>query len=186
MFRSPSFFNDDKIKMDRLLGTSKQKKFNIPVLDVLKQTPTYVTLFKDLCTPHHKGWTHIFLFLDAPLFDFMGTINGNDLIFWSNIGRWFLEVEYVGCLAKDIKLNACWEATQFCWIFWSFGLTCVSLRVHKYVHFRFGGTSVISSLDNTQIKNNNDNNNIDINRSEKNVFKLYIPCFETKFSYIKS
>jgi len=32
--------------MDPLLGTSKQKKINIPLLDVLKQTPVYVTLFK--------------------------------------------------------------------------------------------------------------------------------------------
>jgi len=57
--------------MDPLLGTSKLKKFIIPLLDVLKQTPAYVTLFKDLRTQRHKAWTHIFIFLDAPLFDFM-------------------------------------------------------------------------------------------------------------------
>jgi len=57
--------------MDPLLRTSKQENFNIPLLDVLKQTPAYVTLFKNFCTPRHKAWTHIFVFLNAPIFDFV-------------------------------------------------------------------------------------------------------------------
>jgi len=56
--------------MDEVLEDVKSVKVGIPLLDVIKQLPTYATLLKKLGTQIRKFWTHISTFLNASLFRF--------------------------------------------------------------------------------------------------------------------
>ena len=45
--------------MDEMLDVFKQVKINLPLLDAIKQVPSYAKFLKDLCTQKRKSKSHV-------------------------------------------------------------------------------------------------------------------------------
>ena len=45
--------------MDEMLDVFKQVKINLPLLDAIKQVPSYTKFLKDLCTQKRKSKSHV-------------------------------------------------------------------------------------------------------------------------------
>ncbi|XP_058181269.1 uncharacterized protein LOC131299708 [Rhododendron vialii] len=56
---APSPFLKKGVAMEDILEVFKQVKVNIPLLDVIKQVPTYAKFLKDLCTQKRKCKTNV-------------------------------------------------------------------------------------------------------------------------------
>jgi hypothetical protein len=53
--KAPSHFGKQGEKIQDMMETFKQVKVNIPLLDAIKQIPTYAKFLKDLCTQKRKN-----------------------------------------------------------------------------------------------------------------------------------
>jgi hypothetical protein len=57
--KAPSHFRRQGEKIQDMMKTFKQVKVNIPLLDAIKQVPTYAKFLKDLCIQKRKNQKHI-------------------------------------------------------------------------------------------------------------------------------
>lgn len=55
----PSPFGKKSTNMEEMLEIFKQVKINLPLLDAVKQIPSYAKFLKDLCTQKRKAKTHV-------------------------------------------------------------------------------------------------------------------------------
>ena len=55
----PSPFGKKGAKMEGMLEIFKQVKINLPLLEAVKQIPSYAKFLKDLCTQKRKAKSHV-------------------------------------------------------------------------------------------------------------------------------
>ncbi|WP_340057483.1 hypothetical protein, partial [Corynebacterium parakroppenstedtii] len=56
---TPSRFNKKAASMEAMMDVFKQVKINLPLLEAIKQVPSYAKFLKDLCTQKRKSRTHV-------------------------------------------------------------------------------------------------------------------------------
>ncbi|KAI8001191.1 hypothetical protein LOK49_LG09G00555, partial [Camellia lanceoleosa] len=56
---TPSPFNKKAASIEAMMEVFKQVKINLPLLEAIKQVPSYAKFLKDLCTQKRKSRTHV-------------------------------------------------------------------------------------------------------------------------------